>query len=560
MLVLALLLGFFFRFYLLNDIPAGLSNDEADIGYDAYSILATGHDQWGKFLPLTAFQGFGDFRPVLYTYFVIPFIALFDLTSIAIRLPSALFGVAAIGAIYLLGKRLFNARVGGVSALILALSPWAIGLSRTGIESNVAIFFLVLGIYFALGAKESVKNFYIGVLLLAITPYIYSAYFLFFFISLVILFIYLRKIIFSKRNYIIYSALIVFVVLSPLLFHQVTAKTRLSQVGLTSNVNSIGLIDTLNAKRGACELSYHPIACKVLDNKVVLFSSELVKNYLSHFSLSFLYLTGTTTQFSVLYIRGLEYSFGVVFLICGLYSLFRSKKREGFILLGFLLVSPIPDALTGDGHYSRASIMIPFLLLTEGLGAVFLIDFVKKLGKFKRLVTRVVVISIVCFSVISFFATYSTYFRNNYSHYSHHGYKELMEGVARDKNLYSKIYISRHLNDTKQYMYYLLYNKYNPQDYQSKKDIDYLIGDGGWIEVERIGNVYFIASLNSLKMDSEFVKENNLLIAHPSEFPEEVERIGSIKDRMGVSRFDKVELRNFANYVTIDMESGDDEQ
>ncbi len=212
MLVLALLLGFFFRFYLLNDIPAGLSNDEADIGYDAYSILTTGRDQWGKYLPLTAFQGFGDFRPVLYTYFVIPFIFLFDVSNLAIRFPSALFGVATIGAIYLLGRRLFNARVGGVSALIVSLSPWAIGLSRTGIESNVAIFFLVLGIYFALGAKQNIKNFYLGVFILAITPYVYSAYFLFFFITLIILFIYLRTTLFSKRKYIIYSALIVFVV------------------------------------------------------------------------------------------------------------------------------------------------------------------------------------------------------------------------------------------------------------------------------------------------------------------------------------------------------------
>ncbi len=339
-----------------------------------------------------------------------------------------------------------------------------------------------------------------------------------------------------------------------------TAKTRLSQVGLTSNVNSIGLIDTLNAKRGACQLSYPSIACKVIDNKVVLFSSELVKNYFSHFSLNFLYLTGTSTQFSILYIRGLEYSFGVIFLLSGIYALFSNKKREGLILLAFLLASPIPDTLTSEGHYSRASIMIPFLLLTEGFGAVFIIDFVKRLSSKKRLVTGALAVGIIIFSVISFFTTYTTYFRNNYSHYSHHGYKELMEGVVRDKALYSKVYVSRHLNDTKQYMYYLLYNKYDPQDFQNKEDVDYSIGEGGWVEVERIGNVYFIASLNSLKMDTEFIKENNLLIAHPSEFPEEVERIGSVKDRMGVSRFDKVELRSFANYATIEKESSDDEQ
>jgi 4-amino-4-deoxy-L-arabinose transferase-like glycosyltransferase len=89
-LAVIIIVGFFLRFYMLGSVPAGLTSDEADTGYDAYSILVSGRDQWGQFLPITSFKGFGDNRSPLYTYLVVPFVGLFDLSPFAVRLPSAL--------------------------------------------------------------------------------------------------------------------------------------------------------------------------------------------------------------------------------------------------------------------------------------------------------------------------------------------------------------------------------------------------------------------------------------------------------------------------------------
>lgn len=88
-MALILCLGVFFRFFQIGQIPAGLTNDEADIGYDAYSILNTGKDQWDAKLPIQSFAGFGDYRPVFYTYLVVPMVKIFGLTNVAVRLPSA---------------------------------------------------------------------------------------------------------------------------------------------------------------------------------------------------------------------------------------------------------------------------------------------------------------------------------------------------------------------------------------------------------------------------------------------------------------------------------------
>ena len=81
LLAFIVLLALFLRIYLLGIVPPGLTNDEADIGYDAYAILITGSDQWGNFLPTTSFMGFGDYRLPLYTYLVVPFVKIFNLNS-----------------------------------------------------------------------------------------------------------------------------------------------------------------------------------------------------------------------------------------------------------------------------------------------------------------------------------------------------------------------------------------------------------------------------------------------------------------------------------------------
>ena len=47
-LILIVLLSVFFRFYKLAENPPSLNWDEVSHGYNAYSILKTGKDEWGK--------------------------------------------------------------------------------------------------------------------------------------------------------------------------------------------------------------------------------------------------------------------------------------------------------------------------------------------------------------------------------------------------------------------------------------------------------------------------------------------------------------------------------
>src|SRR3989344_6941222 len=90
----------FLRLYDLSRIPIGFNDDEAAFGYNAYSLLKTGKDEWGRVMPFPAFESFGDWKLVFYLYSVVPSVAVFGPSNFAARLPSALFGILAVLAAY----------------------------------------------------------------------------------------------------------------------------------------------------------------------------------------------------------------------------------------------------------------------------------------------------------------------------------------------------------------------------------------------------------------------------------------------------------------------------
>ena len=159
--LLIILLAFFLRFFMLGKNPPSLYSDEASLGYNAYSILKTGYDEFGQKLPLDKFIAFGDYKPIGYIYAAVPSIALFGLNEFAIRFPSALSGVLMVIMTYYLVKELFNKeKLALISAFLLAVSPWSLHLSRAAFEANLAALLNLLAVYFFVkGAKE--KGYYL---------------------------------------------------------------------------------------------------------------------------------------------------------------------------------------------------------------------------------------------------------------------------------------------------------------------------------------------------------------------------------------------------------------
>jgi 4-amino-4-deoxy-L-arabinose transferase-like glycosyltransferase len=127
------LLGLALRLIWIADSPPLLHRDEAVSLVDAWHIARTGHDHLGHLLPLAAFESYGDWISPLLTYLLLPWVALVGPQPLVARLVVAVFGALAVACIYGLARELRMPAAAPWAALVAALSPWQVFLSRVSI-------------------------------------------------------------------------------------------------------------------------------------------------------------------------------------------------------------------------------------------------------------------------------------------------------------------------------------------------------------------------------------------------------------------------------------------
>lgn len=131
----------------LGSIPNGVNQDEAALGYNAFSLLHYGIDQNGYHNPVHL-VAWGSGMNALAAYVTMPFIAIFGLNALGLRLAFFLLGVLTVWLLYETVRRTTNERIALISAGMLAISPWHIMLSRWSLESNLFPAVFMLGVYF----------------------------------------------------------------------------------------------------------------------------------------------------------------------------------------------------------------------------------------------------------------------------------------------------------------------------------------------------------------------------------------------------------------------------
>ena len=150
---LLLALGCVLRLAALGAVPYGLNQDEASAGYEAYALLQSGIDRNGVPWPVL-FVSWGSGQNVLMSYLSMPFVALFGLSELTVRLPNAIFGCLTLPVLWRFARKA-RSRAFGITALaLLAVNPWHIMMSRWALESNLLPFFLLLGVWLTAEARE----------------------------------------------------------------------------------------------------------------------------------------------------------------------------------------------------------------------------------------------------------------------------------------------------------------------------------------------------------------------------------------------------------------------
>src|SRR3989344_4794424 len=106
-LFLIVILSFFLRFYMVAEIPPALNWDEMSIGYNAYSILKSGKDEWGVSFPIH-FKSYGEYKLPVQVYASIPGIYFLGLNELGVRITPVIYGTLTVLVIFFLGRILFE--------------------------------------------------------------------------------------------------------------------------------------------------------------------------------------------------------------------------------------------------------------------------------------------------------------------------------------------------------------------------------------------------------------------------------------------------------------------
>ena len=372
-LTLIIAIGIFFRFYKLGITPAGFYLDEAAMGYNAYSIAKTGKDEFGKAIPLI-FRSFLDFKTPIYTYILVPLIPIFGLSIYTVRFLSAFFGVLTLPLIYLLIKEItpekYAAKLALLTTFLMAISPWHILLSRTSYETNLSLFFLILGIYtFYLGLKKPYL-FIISSLGLSLSFLSYHAERLI--VPIVFVFLTasnLKVLMANLRRYWFVAVISIFLGL----FLALPTIGLMRTPGFLSRTTTLNIFSYSRQFPSGYKPDYHGPLAGLINSPALLSVNEFASLYVSYFSPRYLFSIGNADPKSSYPGLATFFIWQLPFYLIGLYFLIKDKKLNPLrsIVILLLLVSPLPAALTRDPYTTiRALPLVVPQTLVIALGVI----------------------------------------------------------------------------------------------------------------------------------------------------------------------------------------------
>ncbi|MDP2684967.1 MAG: glycosyltransferase family 39 protein [bacterium] len=506
LLLLVIILAFFLRAYRIDSLPDSLNPDEAAIGYTSYSLLMSGMDEHGKFLPLTT-QSFGDWKLPLYSYVGVIPVALFGLSEFSVRSVSMLAGVVGVLLIYFISKNLFGRRsIALFSALFFAISPWNIYFSRAAYEVNLATTIFLGGLLaflkYVYGEKKDVRLIAVSFLLFALTILTYHSYVLLTPVFVLGLIIFFRKSIF--KNKISYIPFLLFIVLCfVFIFAASSGSNKLS----TLIINDKNVIyERVEKLRGDNSIK-NPLLDRALFTKYLGVPYQIAQNYLNSFSPSFLFDKGGEKLVHNIGAFGNLYLFDSILLLAGVLGIFWNREKSIKLLAIWLIVAPISSAITKDAPNStRLFILMPLFVLIASYGAYQIFILLKK-RTIMNLTIRIVLISLFLLNIIYFLNIYFVHFNVQRSRFWHYGYREAVK--LTDK--YPTYNVVMRGPENFPYIYFLFYEKYNPLLFREEV-VYYPPTHEGFYYVRSFGRYQFVNKIDysSLAKNTIYIDDTRL--------------------------------------------------
>lgn len=510
-------LGGFLRFYKNSDNPPGLNGDEISFGYAAYSILTTGKDENGKFLPLVL-ESVGDYKNPVPAYLMTLPIALFGLNDFSVRFSNAFFGTLMIPVFFLFLKDLFKKRsIAILGSFFLAISAWHIYYSRYAYENVIASFFILLGIWFLIKMLSG-RIFWglLSALFFSLTMYTAFAPRLFVPIFIFLTLLVNLPLLKVKRKEIVIF-LIAFIIFGlPLLYISLFqgAGTRFSMVFLANDVDF---------KRYVLLEPAHHIG------DVFLLFLFWIKRYLNYLQPDFIFFNGLNMTSPGTLGLGILYLFELPWLIIGSIYFIKHKIPHKSFFVIWLLAGIVPDSLTNNQQAAGRLIHIaPVIYLVTTLGAT---QFFKYILSLRRTFIKILLLAgfsaFTAVVIIHVFLIFTVHFPRAKGESFDEGLKDAVLYVREHQSEYKEVVFDprRGIEGpyivSNPYMSVLFYTHYDPHIYQTEpKGLSqdktyffrfnkYVFRNINWIEDNNKKNTLFIGSPWSLP--EKDLKEGELL-------------------------------------------------
>lgn len=457
--IFILALGGFLYFHKLELIPNGLYVDEAVTGYNAYSLLKTGKDEYGKAYPV-ALRFLGSYSPPLYTYLSIPIVAINGLSIFSTRIVSSISGLLSILLVFHFLKALKITKskwTPALGALLFAISPWTVFYSRVGYELYLAFFAFALGVFFVWQGLKKPKLLIHGFALLSLSTYTAHPEQILTPIFIVGITVFFRKELLAKKSkkYFLAGLFIAGLIQLPYL-------TIISSPALFSKTSLF--------YKGVVFAQAEKIA-HFLPTFIAFplsFLREFLSQYLTYFSpRSLFFLPDPDPQ------RGLPelsvfYSWMIIPYFVGVYLLLKGRKKRSlkFILL-LCLLAPLPAALAGDPFSTQRA--LPLLL---PLSLIITLGVDRLIYKARLKVWLATLIGLLTLSFLLLWRSYFVLLPNERAKTWGYGFKQLAEEIKKRPNDKFLIDQSR---IKPAYVELAFFLKYPPE--QLHKEIDQSIKD-----------------------------------------------------------------------------------
>ena len=446
------------RFYQLDNPDHGFYLDEAAIGYNAYSILKTGKDEFGKSFPLL-FRSFTDFKAPLYIYLSVIPVKILGLSIFSTRFISALSGSIAIIVAYFLLKLITNKNrfLSFLTALILAIAPWHVFYSRGTWESNLSFLLLLMATLFCVYGFSAKKRlvFLLGSTFFVLSTYAYHGQRIVAPLILCFYLFYYRNWLLEKKKFLVFGFLVLVLLTLPILIVSLTpgGQSRIKSLSIFSPKTILPWQNQNNQP----------------NNRTLITLRKWFALYTAYYSPRNLFSPDPAEKQRWLPDLATFYSWQLPFYLLGLIWLIKKKKYETLrsIILPWLFLSPIAASITGDPFSTVRALPLVFpMSVIIAIGIYESIIFVK--SRNLKIALSGILVLLIIFSLINLMVQLFYILPFERAKYWELGYSQLGKSLSLFPN--QKIVIDNSRGES--YIHILFFTKFDPKIYQ--KEAGYL--------------------------------------------------------------------------------------